>query len=324
MAASFHRAVAHAAADVAGGLRERTGLDRVALSGGVFQNALLLRLTRSLLRERGFGVLTHRLVPPNDGGLALGQVAVASALARRAAGGRHVTGPGSGLAEDLAQAALTLARRFAAGATMWCVAPGWPSHGRHVAVEFVHPVIVGKRALPAVHVEGPDLVGAVRLLARPGDLLLAVGVAGDPEIGALLRRVDAWGVTSLWLGAGPRPPAGAAHHVVWTPAADAALAARSGDLVLLYHLLWELTHVVFEHPGLVAGPPEPAGEVCITCSDEGRPAEVAAVGDGGRAEVVAGGSRETVDVSLVGPVGPGDLVLVHAGVAITVLEEAGA
>jgi len=235
-----------------------------------------------------------------------------------------VTGPGAGLAEDLAQAALTLARRFAAGATMWCVAPGWPSHGRHVAVEFVHPVIVGKRALPAVHVEGPDLVGAVRLLARPGDLLVAVGVAGDPEIGALLRRVDAWGVTSLWLGAGPRPPAGAAHHVVWAPADDAALAARSGDLVLLYHLLWELTHVVFEHPGLVAGPPEPAGEVCITCSDEGRPAEVAAVGDGGRAEVVAGGSRETVDVSLVGPVGPGDLVLVHAGVAITVLEEAGA
>ena len=62
------------------------------------------------------------------------------------------------VADSLAAAALTLARRFAAGATMWCVAPQWQSHGRHVAVEFVHPVVVGKRALPAVQLEGPDLV----------------------------------------------------------------------------------------------------------------------------------------------------------------------
>ena len=58
--------------------------------------------------------------------------------------------------EDLAAAALSLARYFATGATMWCVSVPWPAHGRHVAVEFVHPVIVGKRALPAVHVEAGD------------------------------------------------------------------------------------------------------------------------------------------------------------------------
>ena len=62
------------------------------------------------------------------------------------------------LAADLATASLTLARRFAAGATMWCLAPQWEPHAQHVAVEFVHPVIVGKRALPAVALTGPDLV----------------------------------------------------------------------------------------------------------------------------------------------------------------------
>ena len=60
------------------------------------------------------------------------------------------------LGTDLARCALTVARRFAAGATMWCLAPAWPEHARHLAVEFVHPVIVGTRALPAVSVEGAD------------------------------------------------------------------------------------------------------------------------------------------------------------------------
>jgi len=49
----------------------------VALSGGVFQNDLLLALTTNGLRRRGFQVYSHRLVPPNDGGIALGQAAVA-------------------------------------------------------------------------------------------------------------------------------------------------------------------------------------------------------------------------------------------------------
>jgi hydrogenase maturation factor len=229
------------------------------------------------------------------------------------------------LAEELAGAALALARRFASGATMWCVATEWPAHGRHVAVEFVHPVIIGKRALPAVHVEGPDIAGALRLLVRPRDALLAVSSAGDTCTDDLLRRAEAWGLTRFWLGAGPRPAAGRAEHTVWLEGADPALAARSGETVLLYHLLWELTHVVFEHPGLLE--PEEAAEaegacrneVCITCSDEGRVAEVLRVEAGGSAEVVVGGARETVDVSLVEPVTAGDLLLVHAGVALTTL-----
>ena len=55
------------------------------------------------------------------------------------------------VAEGLALASLALARRCHAGAVLWCLAPRWPAHARHLAVEFVHPVIVGKRAVPAPH-----------------------------------------------------------------------------------------------------------------------------------------------------------------------------
>lgn len=95
-----------------------------------------------------------------------------------------------------------------------------------------------------------------------------------------------------------------------------------GDLVLLYHLLWELTHVVFEHPGLLSdAAPDSAAEVCVTCSDEGRVAEVRVLLAEGRLEVLAGGHAEEIDGRLVEDLHPGDLVLVHAGVAVTSLTD---
>jgi hydrogenase maturation protein HypF len=77
MAAGFHLAVARLIGEMATEVQHSTGLDRVALSGGVFQNALLTRLARTELAALSLGVLTHRVVPPNDGGLALGQAVLA-------------------------------------------------------------------------------------------------------------------------------------------------------------------------------------------------------------------------------------------------------
>jgi hydrogenase maturation factor len=76
---------------------------------------------------------------------------------------------------------------------------------------------------------------------------------------------------------------------------------------------------VFEHPGLLEEDAGCTDEVCITCSDEGRVAEVRSVLSDGSALVIVSGRSETVDASLVDPVVPGDLLLVHAGVALTAL-----
>jgi len=217
---------------------------------------------------------------------------------------------------DLAVTALALARCFSAGGTMWCCAPALPAHAHHVAVEFVHPVIMGKRALPAVAVTEPRLADALRPRARAGDVLLAVAPADDAMVVDVMRRAEAWGVDTVWLGSGARPAAGAAGHVLWIDDDD-ALVPFSGRLVLLYHLLWELTHVCFEHPGLLTvADAACTDEVCITCSDEGVMAEVVTF-DGTCAEVRTADGAASVDVTLVGEVAPGDLVLVHAGTALT-------
>ncbi|WP_222871114.1 carbamoyltransferase HypF [Nonomuraea sp. PA05] len=83
IAGRFHNGVAAAITRTCVALRQSTGLTAVALSGGVFQNALLLDRTVQRLRAAGFRVLKHVRVPPNDGGLSLGQAAVAAARDRR-------------------------------------------------------------------------------------------------------------------------------------------------------------------------------------------------------------------------------------------------
>ncbi|MGP4028838.1 carbamoyltransferase HypF [Actinomadura sp. 3N407] len=79
IAARFHNGVASLIVDGATRIRDTTGLGTVALSGGVFQNMFLLDRAVSGLTDAGFDVLTHHRVPPNDGGISLGQAAVATA-----------------------------------------------------------------------------------------------------------------------------------------------------------------------------------------------------------------------------------------------------
>src|ERR1700722_17057380 len=227
-------------------------------------------------------------------------------------------GLGAELAADLASAAFTLAKRFAAGATMGSTAPSGEPHALHIAVEFVHPVIMGKRALPAVALTGPNLVDLVRVSVRPGDIVVAVAGADDAQVRSVMRRSPAWGATTIWIGSGERPKAGMAEHVLWLDDPDPKIPA-TGGFVLFYHLLWELTHVCFEHSGVLKS--KGAESVCVTCSDEGRLGEVMTASTDGQAPVRTARGVEDVVTTLIDPVGAGELVLVHAGMAISKIEE---
>jgi len=82
-----------------------------------------------------------------------------------------------------------------------------------------------------------------------------------------------------------------------------------------------LTHVCFEHPGLLKQESaECTEEVCVTCSDEGRLGEIVSVLAHGQARVRTPAGLEAVDTTLIDEPRPGDLVLIHARTAVTLLE----
>ncbi len=196
-------------------------------------------------------------------------------------------------AETLGLACHAMARAFSAGGTLVACGTGpAATDAAHVAVEFMHPVIVGKRALPAL--ASPEL-------ARPGDIALGLVHGGrDPEVEALLARP---GLLTIALTGPERIDA------------DFSFAVESVDRTIVqevqetaYHVLWELVHVFFEHPGLLA-------DACITCGDVAVEARVVAV-SGGTATIELDGAREQVAVDFVDGVAVGDTVLCHAGVAL--------
>jgi D-sedoheptulose 7-phosphate isomerase len=115
-----------------------------------------------------------------------------------------------------------------------------------VAVEFVHPVIVGKRALPAIGLaaEGGLLDAQLDLLVEPDDIVIAFE-AGDAQTARAVARARARGCLTVAFDR-----AGAEWELV--PEADDPFVAQ--ELVeTAYHLLWELVHVFFEHRGLLEG-----------------------------------------------------------------------
>jgi hydrogenase maturation protein HypF len=78
LAAGFHEALGGAVAALAGRLARKNALDAVVLTGGVFQNVRFSDIVESALRDDGLHVLVHRQVPPNDGGISIGQAAIAA------------------------------------------------------------------------------------------------------------------------------------------------------------------------------------------------------------------------------------------------------
>jgi D-sedoheptulose 7-phosphate isomerase len=141
----------------------------------------------------------------------------------------------------LARLCHRMAERFARGGRLvaFGASAADRSDVRHVAVEFVHPVIVGKRALPAFGIE-PD---EAALLLAPEDIAIAFG-AGE-EIEGAVAAARACGCLTLAFA-----PVGAECTLI--PSTDDPLVAQ--ELVeTTYHVLWELVHVFFEHRGLLAG-----------------------------------------------------------------------
>ncbi len=153
-------------------------------------------------------------------------------------------------AARLARLCHLMAERFARGGRLIALgrSPAARSDARHVAVEFVHPVIVGKRALPAFAVagEGGDLAAQVSLLALPGDIAIAFGADADGgEAARALAIARARGCLTIAFS-----PAGAEYELE-PPTDDPHLRQELAET--LYHVLWELVHVFFEHRGLLAG-----------------------------------------------------------------------
>nr|WP_152521546.1 SIS domain-containing protein [Amycolatopsis decaplanina] len=173
-------------------------------------------------------------------------------------------------AEDIARTCHSMATRFQRGGKLLVFGNGGPStDAQHVAVEFVHPVIVGKRALPALSLtsdvatltgianrEGLAEVFAhqIRFLAEPLDIALGLSTDGDcVNVVRGLEQARDLGLLTVAL-TGDRGGAIAARR-----AADHVLIAASADPrvvkevhVTMYHILWELVHVFFEHPGVLA------------------------------------------------------------------------
>jgi D-sedoheptulose 7-phosphate isomerase len=152
--------------------------------------------------------------------------------------------------ERLAQLCHAMAERFARDGRLVALGatPAARSDARHVAVEFVHPVIVGKRALPAVALtaEGGDLAAQARLVLRPEDIAIAFGTDEDGgQAARALALARQRGCLTIAF-----TPSGAEWELE-PPSADAYV--RQELIETLYHVLWELVHVFFDHRGLLAG-----------------------------------------------------------------------
>lgn len=143
-------------------------------------------------------------------------------------------------AQRLAFACRDMSSRFLEGGRLLAFGKGpYATDAQHVSVEFVHPVIVGKRALPALDLSilfGPW----VEALALPEDIVMGFGPPeGDPEIEASLHAAQARGCMTFAL------PGAQGSYAINAATSDAFL--HQEMIEILYHTLWETVHVFFEH-----------------------------------------------------------------------------
>jgi D-sedoheptulose 7-phosphate isomerase len=172
-------------------------------------------------------------------------------------------------AEAIALACYDMAQRFHQGGKLIAFGNGGSStDAQHIAVEFVHPVMIGKRALPAIsltndiatltslaHRHGWHDVFAyqLRCLAHPQDI--AIAISQDTPCQNVLRGLEVAkqiGLLTIALTGGSRAAAAAytpADHVLVVPSEEPQIVKEIQ--VTMYHMLWELVHVFFEQPGLL-------------------------------------------------------------------------
>ena len=154
-------------------------------------------------------------------------------------------------AENISQACLEMARRFERGGRLLVFGEGaQASDAEHVAVEFVHPVLVGKRALPAIALAGDSatLVPRLEALAQPSDIGMAICIDGQsPALQAALSFARSAGLMTVVL-------TGTAGRIAFERTADHLFAVDSSDPLVIqethetcYHVLWELVHLFFDH-----------------------------------------------------------------------------
>ncbi|MDQ1682835.1 MAG: D-sedoheptulose 7-phosphate isomerase [Frankiaceae bacterium] len=169
-------------------------------------------------------------------------------------------------AVDLAVACRAMAAQFTRGGRLLVFGNGaGATDAQHVAVEFVHPVIVGKRALPAISLvsDAATLMGVatrtglegvyahqVTVLGRPGDIALGISSDGNcANVLAGLRAARKMGLLTVALLGGDGGAVlanGEADHCLVVPSGDPHI-VKEGH-VTAYHLLWELVHVFFDSP----------------------------------------------------------------------------
>jgi len=187
-------------------------------------------------------------------------------------------------AEHIAEACLAMARRFHRGGRLMAFGAGNAvTDAQHVSVEFVHPILVGKRALPAIAL-GTDIAASLGLAKRMGwsalyaqqlatlgcaeDIALGIDPTGEDEaILAGLKTAQERGMLTIGLlgGVTKTPGAFAPDFSFVVPSADTAVVQETHET--LYHMFWELVHVFFEHPLLLSEPSKTSSTLNVHGTD---------------------------------------------------------